>query len=173
MGVEAYRVVGYSKAGDFVKGVTPTSSDHAWNVIQIYGNYYLLDATWGIGSCNGDAYVPKLRDSYFCTKPEAFIRTHLPVEKKYQLVYPTITLKQWSNMLEVNMEFYESGMTEISPDKAILEIDNGKIEVEITYEPPEEPLGFLYHLYHLQVRLMHKTVRCMSILDRRNILGCA
>ena len=150
MGVEAYRVVGYSKAGDFVKGVTPTSSDHAWNVIQIDGNYYLLDATWGIGSCNGDAYVPKLRDSYFCTKPEAFIRTHLPVEKKYQLVYPTITLKQWSNMLEVNMEFYESGMTEISPDKAILEIDNGKIEVEITYEPPEEPLGFLYHLYHLQ-----------------------
>ena len=150
MGVEAYRVVGYSKAGSFVPGKIPTSSDHAWNAIQIDGNYYLLDATWGIGSCNGDAYVPKLRDSYFCTKPEAFIRTHLPVEKKYQLVYPTITLKQWSNMLEIGLDFYENGMTEISPDLAILKIDNGKIEVEIKYEPSDVSLVFLPHLYFLQ-----------------------
>jgi len=150
MGVEAYRVVGYSKAGDFQPGVTPTSSDHAWNAIVIDGNYYLLDATWGIGSCNGDDYVRILRDSYFCTKPEAFIRNHLPVYKKYQLVYPTISLNEWANMLEVSMDFYENGMTEISPDAANLTIDNGKIEVEITYEPSEEPRSFSYHLYHLQ-----------------------
>ena len=49
MGVEAYRVVGYSKAGDFVPGVIPNASDHAWNAIKVDGNYYVLDATWGIG----------------------------------------------------------------------------------------------------------------------------
>ena len=48
MGVEAYRVVGYSKAGDFVPGVIPNASDHAWNAIKVDGNYYVLDTTWGM-----------------------------------------------------------------------------------------------------------------------------
>ena len=150
MGVEAYRVVGYSKAGDFQPGNRPKSSDHAWNAIVIDGNYYLLDVTWGIGTCEGETYVQILRDSYFCTKPEAFIRTHLPANIKFQLVYPTITLDEWSNMLEISLDFYESGMTEVKPDLAILEINTGKIEVEIAYEPSDEPKAFLYRLFHLQ-----------------------
>ena len=147
MGVEAYRVVGYSKAGDFVPGVKPKASDHAWNAIKVDGNYYVLDATWGIGSCEEDDYVPLLRDSYFCTKPEAFIRTHLPADNKFQLVYPTITLEEFSNMLEIGMEFYEYGMTKIEPDLAFFDIDDGKIEVEITFEPSDEAIAFNYHLF--------------------------
>ena len=91
LGVEAYRVVGYSKGAGYTPGVMPKQSDHAWNAIKIGYDYYLLDVTWGIGSCNGDYYEPKLKDAYFCTNPQAFIRTHLPAEQQYQLISPTIT----------------------------------------------------------------------------------
>ena len=146
--VEAYRVVGYTKVYDYVPGVIPNNSDHAYNAIKINGNYYLLDVTWGIGSCDGDDYVPKLRDSYFCTKPEIFIRGHFPVKEEFQLVYPHITLKEFFNMLEFEMEFYENGMTGVNPDSPLIKIDDGKIEVEITYEPSDVFKGFQYELYY-------------------------
>ena len=149
LGVEAYRVVGYSKGAGYVPGKLPEQSDHAWNAIKLNGNYYLLDVTWGIGSCNGDSYIAKLKDSYFCSKPEAFIRTHLPVEPKYQLVYPTINLQQFVDMLMVNMEFYEYGMTEVSPDLAEFETD-GTIEVKFKYDPSDVKLAYIYHLYYLK-----------------------
>ena len=150
MNIEAWQVIGYSKDFDYVPGVIYDDNYHGWNAIKIDGNYYLLDVTWGIGSCDGDDYTPKLTDSYFCTKPEVFIRTHHPLQKEYQLVYPTITLEEFFNSLYVTMEFYENGMTEINPDLPRLQIDDGKIKVEITYELPDDTLILIPHLYYLK-----------------------
>ena len=114
LGLEAARVVGYSKSGDFYPGYMPSRADHAWNAVKIGGNYYVLDVTWGSGSCNGDSYVKSLKDSYFCSNPDAFIRTHLPVEQKWQLVSPTITLEQFVNLLNIGMDFYENGFKTVT-----------------------------------------------------------
>jgi len=146
MGIDAYRVVGYSKGSLFTPGEIPDDSDHAWNAIRIDGRYYVLDVTWGIGSCNGEKYVPNLRDSYFCPKPEAMIRTHLPVDKKFQLVYPNLTLKQFVDSLMINMVFFENGMTKVTPDKAKFD-SRGKFDVEIFYESSQVRNAFIYKLY--------------------------
>jgi len=148
LGLEAARVVGYSKSGDFYPGYMPSRADHAWNAVKIGGNYYVLDVTWGSGSCNGDSYVKSLKDSYFCSNPDAFIRTHLPVEQKWQLVSPTITLEQFVNLLNIGMDFYENGFKTVTPD-AISFTSTQKFTVEFTHDS-ETRKTFLYHLYLLQ-----------------------
>jgi Transglutaminase-like superfamily len=51
---------------------------HAWNVVQIHENYYLLDATWGAGDA-------ALAQNYFLTTPSVFLQNHLPDDPIWQL----------------------------------------------------------------------------------------
>jgi transglutaminase/protease-like cytokinesis protein 3 len=73
LGLEAVKISGYSKGTSYVPGKLPTKTNHAWNAVKIDGTYYLLDATWGAGSCNKDTFEPNFKDSYFCTDPNIFI----------------------------------------------------------------------------------------------------
>ena len=82
LGLEAKYVFGYSKGAGFVPGVSPKQSDHSLNSVKIGSSYYLVDPTWGSGSYDGDTYSKNFREFYFCTNPEAFIRTHLPEEQQ-------------------------------------------------------------------------------------------
>jgi hypothetical protein len=51
---------------------------HAWNVVQIFENYYLLDATWGAGDV-------ATAQNYFLTPPSVFSQNHLPNDPVWQL----------------------------------------------------------------------------------------
>ena len=148
MGIEAYRVVGYSKGSFFTPGEIPENSDHSWNAIKINGNYYLIDVTWGIGTCDGEKYIPRLKDSFFCPDPEKMIKSHLPADKKYQLVYPNLTLRQFVDQLMLTMEFFDYGLKKVTPDEGKID-SRGKIEIEITYGSSDVNINYLYHLYLL------------------------
>ena len=148
MGLEAYYVSGYSKGASFVPGVIPKQSDHAWNSVKIDYSYYLVDSTWGSGSCEGDSYTRVFNEFFFCTDPEAFIRSHLPSENKWQLVTPTISLQTFVYALKLGSAFYENGLTSISPDTwSINSSSNFKV---ILTSKDNSNLAFLYHLYFLQ-----------------------
>ena len=147
IGLEAERVVGYSKGASYIQGQMPSSTDHAWNAVKIDGKYYLLDVTWGAGSCKGDTFQPNFRDSYFCTNPDVFIRSHLPADPKWQLVDKHITLEEFVNKLQISMDFYDFGFKTISPDKATF-TTNGQFKIDFTYGSDTEKT-FLTHLYFL------------------------
>ena len=106
--LDSYYVIGYSKGSGFTPGVIPKKTDHAWNSVKIGSSYYLVDSTWGSGSCDGDIYTANFNDFFFCTNPEAFIRTHLPEEKQWQLISPTITLETFVKTLGLFATFYEN-----------------------------------------------------------------
>jgi len=149
LGLETEYVVGYSKGAGFVPGVIPYSSDHAWNSVKIGNSYYLVDPTWGAGSCDGDNYKKNFRDFYFCPDPEAFIRTHLPEQQKWQLVSQPITLKEFVNMLKINEAFYENGFKSVSPDAASFSAEGG-FKVSLTYDESITNMALLSNLYLLQ-----------------------
>jgi len=147
IGLDAVRVVGYSKGAGYIQGKIPSSTDHAWNAVKIDGSYYLLDVTWGAGSCDGDTFKANFKESYFATDPKIFIRTHLPSEQKWQLLDKPITLEEFVNMLKISMDFYAFGFKTIAPDAATITTD-GQFKIDFTYGEDTEKT-FLYHLYYL------------------------
>lgn len=148
LGLESEYVVGYSKGAGFTPGVIPRQSDHAWNSVKIDSSYYLVDSTWGSGSCDGDTYTASFNEFYFCTNPEAFIRTHLPEEKQWQLISPTITLETFVNTLGLSGTFYNNGFTDISPDLAIIS-STQYFKVSLTFDPSKS-VALINNLYLLQ-----------------------
>ncbi len=55
------------------------SDEHAWNVVKIHNNWYLVDATWGSSSTIS-------AKKYFLTDPSVFVETHLPHDPLWQLL---------------------------------------------------------------------------------------
>ena len=74
VGIEAEVVFGWTKdyRGSF------DSQEHAWNVVKINGQWYVLDATWG--ASGGDAVK-----NYFLTPPSVFMENHYPHDPMWQL----------------------------------------------------------------------------------------
>ena len=67
LGLEAYYVSGFTKSS-IVKGQIPTKTNHAWNTVKIDGIFYLVESTWGSGSCKGDKYEYDFDDFLFLHK---------------------------------------------------------------------------------------------------------
>jgi hypothetical protein len=64
-------------------------SPHAWNIVNIYGKWQIIDPTWGSGQIENGKFVRKLNNSFFDSKPEEMIHTHCPFNPMWQLLtYP-------------------------------------------------------------------------------------
>ena len=69
----------------FVVGSARTSGDdgieegkHAWNVAEIDGRYYMIDATWDAGSGAGNRFKRDYKTDYLFTPPDIFAMSHFP-----------------------------------------------------------------------------------------------
>ena len=85
---------GYAKAAQYllerlgltavlVSGVVEDEQEHAWNIVQIDGNYYHVDVTWGDASYvrSGDIekrgrWTPQINYEYLCVPDEQLLQTH-------------------------------------------------------------------------------------------------
>lgn len=79
---------------------------HAWNVVKIDNQWYMLDPTWGAGALDTDTkrYIRQYNDFYFLQAKEIFLQTHFPDDPLWQL----------SNLLIAESEFVEEWETRIS-----------------------------------------------------------
>lgn len=87
---------GYAKAAQYllnhlgipcvlVQGRVEPGEGHAWNLLQVNGEYYYMDATWGDASYQqtedregeGD-WMPQVNYDYLCVTTEQLLRTHAP-----------------------------------------------------------------------------------------------
>ena len=149
LGLEVIIEIGYSKGSSYVIGNVP-GINHSWNVVKIDSVYYLIDATWGSGTCNGgETYTKMFTDFYFGPAPEAFIRRHLPIDNKWQLLPNIITLKQFTEMNRLTKAFFEKNFKTISPDLQIIEVA-GKSKITLTYDKSNKNLGVKSKLFYMQ-----------------------
>ena len=148
LGLEAVQIIGYSKGASYVEGQIPTQASHAWNAVKINSKYYLVDPTWGAGGCSGDAFYKEFNDIYFCTKPELFIRKHLPVDSKWQFLDRVVTMEEFVQMAKLSNGFFDCGFNSINPDTNSINVQ-GQSKIILTYDPSID-VTLTLNLYYIQ-----------------------
>lgn len=93
-GIECHVVSGYASTNP-LKRRRLSNVNHAWNVVLLEGQWYILDATWqktkSIKLSSNQQKEKKPKD-YFLMPPELFIRDHLPADPMWQLLSCPITM---------------------------------------------------------------------------------
>lgn len=89
-GIKCYVVAGYAKAFGYKPGSSFDKANHAWNIICLDDNWYLMDLTWSSGYIDlvDDQwrYFLKPDPTQLFAEPEKFIGKHLPSDPKWQLL---------------------------------------------------------------------------------------
>jgi hypothetical protein len=81
MNIESFYITGY------IKRINGKVELHAWNVVVIQNQNFLLDPTWGI----------QFPEKYFLANPKEMILTHYPYNEKYQCLQEVITFEYFKS----------------------------------------------------------------------------
>ncbi|XP_045174164.2 kyphoscoliosis peptidase-like [Mercenaria mercenaria] len=142
-GIPVKKISGFSKGYGYsaAKPLTlSTSTDHAWNAVQLEGKWYLLDSTWGAGHLDSEtnSFKKKFDDFYFLTDPKQFVSAHFPYmdnnleeSQKWQLLPKPLSLEEFNKNVEYKPEAFRLGVLAISHPQAYFEMKN---EVEMTFK---------------------------------------
>ncbi|XP_025056609.1 kyphoscoliosis peptidase isoform X1 [Alligator sinensis] len=138
-GIQCMKLSGYSKGYGYKTGQTfQGDSDHAWNAVYLDGRWHLLDSTWGSGSVDDSCrnFTFRYNEFYFLTHPALFINNHFPENSNWQLLKPTLTLKEFENNVWHKSNFYTVGMLCAHPDTPIIQTVNGKATISVESRSP-------------------------------------
>ncbi len=90
-GIPSFVVQGYVKLNKQVSNIS-----HAWCVAKIDTTWYLFDPTWAAGYINNGAFVPKINNAFYKTKPSNFIQAHMPFDPLWQLLYHPVSFADFN-----------------------------------------------------------------------------
>lgn len=137
-GLEAETVAGYAKglgyeAGDSFAGRRP---DHAWNAVKADGAWRLVDCTWGAGAADPDGrYRKRFEPYYFCTPPEEFLLAHYPLDPRWQLVNPPVSLAEFERLPYLKAPFFRFGLALLSHPSSAIESAEPAVTVRVGGPP--------------------------------------
>ena len=102
---------------EYVFGWGKSGITHAWDLVKVNNESYLVDCTWDAG------YGLKVKDEnnntktvftfdystgYLFLKPELFIWSHIPEESKYQLTNKTLTTESFLAYPTLEARFFDA-----------------------------------------------------------------
>jgi Transglutaminase-like superfamily len=113
MGLEVEKISGYAKGYSYHSGDKFLDSNHAWNAVKINDIWQLIDVTWGSSESEttdkGLKSTMRFDPYWFCVQPDAFIFSHLPENKDWQLTGSVVTMKQYEEMPFLSDSFFKIG----------------------------------------------------------------
>lgn len=132
LGFQNVKVHGYARGVEFsLLDEKTVSSNHAWNLVKIEGEYYFIDSTWDSGYMNGKSSVQKYATDYLFIKPEHFIYTHFPENKTFQLLENPISNSEFLTLADFRPKFFEVAENfSIITENNFLENQNSQISNE-------------------------------------------
>ena len=114
-------IAGYTKTEvkDINKKLKKT--DHAWNCVQLYGTWYLVDVTWATSKYNvvTHKYMKEFDEHYFLTAPEKFILDHFPQDKKFQFLNKTVKKSTFIKWPVYYTDYFHFEIEKISLTKGV------------------------------------------------------
>ena len=107
--IDCKKVSGYARGVGFnlLTEGTAIESNHAWNMVKVDGNWYLVDCTWDSGYMNGKVSKQEYKTDWLFTKPEHFVNSHFPEMSRYQLMSPELTTVELFSLPSLDPVFYD------------------------------------------------------------------
>jgi len=87
------------------------SVNHAWNMVTIYGEKYLIDSTWNAGSLNGTSFRASYKTAYLFASPVVFIHKHFPSYSEDQLLDKPLSSAEFLALPFVRPSFFQAFKT--------------------------------------------------------------
>ncbi len=123
-GVRCEIVRGFARSKLEHIGYEMKGNNHAWNVINLQGRWYLMDVTWaaGYGSCNGGGFEKEWKEAYFLADPQHFAKNHFPQNPKWQLLQNPVKLDTYSQAPHHWYAYFDLGMQNLAPQTGVLNV---------------------------------------------------
>jgi transglutaminase/protease-like cytokinesis protein 3 len=134
-GIPCALVAGYSRGygATLFAPEDPTASNHAWNLVQIDHQSYLIDTTWDAGVLDGGRYSKTYSTGYLFADPAEFIHSHFPENPQYQLLASPVSASDFTKLPSWNAEFFSAGVTSVSKLDKINQLGS---EFSVTFRVP-------------------------------------
>nr|GAT56321.1 predicted protein [Mycena chlorophos] len=99
-GIQAQKVTGYGKGYGYAPlspgaPIPAESSNHAWNCVQMDGEWRLIDPCWGAGALVNGVYSQKLAPVWFYSTPAEFGKRHFPTDRSFQLLEEPVSWEEF------------------------------------------------------------------------------
>ena len=122
-GLECETIAGFAKISPEDIGVKQKQTNHSWNVVKLYGTWYLIDATWAAGDYNRK-FTKNFDDSYYLCDPHFLIFSHYPEDPKYQYLDTVVSMETF-----IKYPIVYSGL--IKNRMHLKEVPEGKLKHEL------------------------------------------
>ena len=84
-----------------------TESNHAWNRVQLEGDWYLVDCTWDAGHMEGKTARQSYNTDWLFLRPEHFIYSHLPQRQQDQLLTTPLSPQDFAKLPDLRPKFFQ------------------------------------------------------------------
>lgn len=84
-----------------------TESNHAWNRVQLEGDWYLVDCTWDAGHMEGKTARQSYNTDWLFLRPEHFIYSHLPQRQQDQLLATPLSPQDFARLPDLRPKFFQ------------------------------------------------------------------
>eukprot|EP00762_Andalucia_godoyi_P003298 ANDGO_06563.mRNA.1 hypothetical protein len=165
VGIACSIVVGFAS----VFGVprSPGKPNHAWNVVEVNGKWYLLDCCWGAGyatSLGKDMhFVKRFTEFYWLSKPELLISSHFPCESRWQLLDRLVSAEEFEAMVDLFPPAIDVGLSLVSHQQRKIKLhcnEEARIKFAVrcklwaTFSKPDAKSPFLFQYGHDSCELL-------------------
>lgn len=99
---------------------------HAWNGVQIDGNWYLIDATWNDPVGDTNTY----RTDYLFIPPSVAVLDHYPDDNRWQLLKTPVTRAAFLRQPATGPGFARNGLSLVKPQRPTIDAQ-GSVDVVI------------------------------------------
>ena len=134
-GIPAEVIRGIAKVDENEINEVRDLKDHAWNAVQVNGEWKLVDLTWSTGFADPGTgkWVRKLDDYYFFTPPHIFNTTHYPECSFWQLTDEKMDLQEFFNRPIFYRKYFESGIGLGSHKDGVISVSQDGRKIYISF----------------------------------------
>ena len=130
-GIPCVTVSGFVKNQRGSRGLSQDNS-HAWNLVQILGRWYIVDATFDAGYVKDWVFIKKYSTDNLFVDPVKSIYSRFPKEAWQQLLSLSLSGQEFLSLPDLENDFFSYGLALAAPAPAWETETQGAYELDIS-----------------------------------------